>query len=151
MKVGIAGVTCGGKTRLTALLKQLLSNANVSTDTICQDDYFRAKEAVRTVGKIGDLSTTFYDYDYPGAVDEQKFANELVRQSEDVDVLLVDGNMITELHDIYKQLDKVLFLTMADKQMAGGGGGSSSNSEFRKGLNECGWKNILDNGRGKMQ
>ncbi len=76
MIVGIAGVTCGGKSTFTRLLRDRLAINNRSTSIIHQDDYFYTKEHVRRVANCHDPSAPdFYNYDEPEAVTDLKLSD----------------------------------------------------------------------------
>uniref|UniRef100_A0A1I7YTR2 Molybdopterin synthase catalytic subunit n=1 Tax=Steinernema glaseri TaxID=37863 RepID=A0A1I7YTR2_9BILA len=108
--VGIAGCTNAGKTTLSRILKEMVESDGKSITVICQDDFFRPVAEVEKVPKEGDPSAFFYDYDAPSAVDEVGFKAAV--EGATSDVVVVEGNMLTEFPEILEQLHRLLFLTL---------------------------------------
>uniref|UniRef100_A0A914V6R8 Uncharacterized protein n=1 Tax=Plectus sambesii TaxID=2011161 RepID=A0A914V6R8_9BILA len=113
--IGVAGVTCGGKTTLSERLVHLIKAELKSAVVVNQDDFFLPKMDVARIWKQGDPSVLFYDYDSPKSVDAVRFADAVDRALLDNDIVVVDGNMLTEFPCIYEKLAKVLFITL-DKE-----------------------------------
>ena len=98
--VGIAGVTCGGKTTLAKRLVDILREQQKTVTFVSQDDYFLPKESVEQVQSSTDPSVYFYNYDSPKAVDAIAFKTAIDAALASHQFVIVEGNMFTEMHQI---------------------------------------------------
>lgn len=110
--IGVVGVTCGGKTTLAQRLVHLIKAQLKTAVCVNQDDFFLPKLDVPRVWKEGDPSVLFYDYDDPKSVNVKRFSEAIDQALIDHEVVIVDGNLITELPSIYEKLAIVLFITL---------------------------------------
>ncbi|KAI3413794.1 Molybdopterin synthase catalytic subunit [Globodera pallida] len=113
----LSGATCTGKTSLAKSLEGKLNGSGLRTRLIGQDRFYKTKENVRTLANSEDSSIFFYDYDRTDAVDVHLLMNELDSASEDpeLDVLILEGNMLTDLDTAFDRVDCTVFLTI-DKE-----------------------------------
>uniref|UniRef100_A0A914GUX7 Molybdopterin synthase catalytic subunit n=1 Tax=Globodera rostochiensis TaxID=31243 RepID=A0A914GUX7_GLORO len=113
----LSGATCTGKTSLAKSLEEKLNGSGLRTRQIGQDHFYKTKENVRTLANSEDSSIFFYNYDRTDAVDEHLLMNELESASEDpeLDVLILEGNMLTDLDSAFDRVDCTVFFTI-DKE-----------------------------------
>ncbi|KAI6233061.1 hypothetical protein M3Y99_00967900 [Aphelenchoides fujianensis] len=79
---------------------------------ILQDDFFKQKEDVRQVASTTDPNVLFWHYDEPAALDEEALCSEVRKCVETSDVVVVEGNMITEIPALYPLFNRLLFVTV---------------------------------------
>uniref|UniRef100_A0A7E4UYJ2 Molybdopterin synthase catalytic subunit n=1 Tax=Panagrellus redivivus TaxID=6233 RepID=A0A7E4UYJ2_PANRE len=111
---GISGCTNAGKTTIATRIVEKLSASGYHVSHHCMDDFFKQPEHVRTVpSAVNDTSEAFYyHYDEPHAVDAVAMAADIHRVSNERDIVIVEGNMLIELPEVFALLDKVVFVTM---------------------------------------
>nr|CAD2185698.1 unnamed protein product [Meloidogyne enterolobii]CAD2206417.1 unnamed protein product [Meloidogyne enterolobii] len=113
--LGITGSTCTGKTTLANELSQKLINEGISTQVIHQDIFYKEKEEVITLTNLQDSSILFYNYDQIDSLKTEKML-EAVRKAKDLNqVVIVEGNMVTNLEEILKEIDAIILLTIDKK------------------------------------
>uniref|UniRef100_A0A915LKY9 Uncharacterized protein n=1 Tax=Meloidogyne javanica TaxID=6303 RepID=A0A915LKY9_MELJA len=113
--LGITGSTCTGKTTLANELSQKLVNEGISTQVIHQDIFYKEKEEVITLTNLQDSSILFYNYDQIDSLKTEKML-EAVRKAKDLNqVVIVEGNMVTNLEEILKEIDAIILLTIDKK------------------------------------
>jgi nicotinamide/nicotinate riboside kinase len=110
--IGVAGVTCGGKTTLAQRLVNMIRAEKKSAVTISQDDFFLSKMEVPRIWNKDDPSVLFYDYDNPKSLDDVKLAEAIDQALVDYQFVIVDGNMLTEFPHIVEKLAKIIFVTL---------------------------------------
>lgn len=112
--LAIAGSTCSGKTTLANELHEQLTKSALKVHLIKQDEFYKSKEQVKTVINNNNSSIIFYDYDQIQSLDETKMLQEIHQfMSLDIDVLIIEGNMITDLESLFAEVEYTIFLTMA--------------------------------------
>lgn len=84
------------------------------------DDFFKLPEFVRKLPSIRSeaMQPFYYHYDEAFAVDSVSLTSELVRLSNEHDLIVVEGNMLTELPDVYPLFDDIVFVTLTEAECA---------------------------------
>ncbi|KAI6182421.1 Molybdopterin converting factor, subunit 2 [Aphelenchoides bicaudatus] len=125
---GIGGCTNSGKSTLRERLKDELSTKfNYKIATLAQDDFFKEKQHVRQLKNSSDPNITFYNYDEAFAVicqvpfafirysfswTKERLFSEIQRLRLCNDIIIVDGNMITELPAVLNLFHTVAFVQL---------------------------------------
>uniref|UniRef100_A0A1I8AZY0 Molybdopterin synthase catalytic subunit n=1 Tax=Meloidogyne hapla TaxID=6305 RepID=A0A1I8AZY0_MELHA len=114
--LGITGSTCTGKTTLANELKQKLVNEGISAQVIHQDVYYKEKEEVITLTNKQDSSILFYNYDQIDSLKYEEMLNAVLKAKDLNQVVIVEGNMVTNLEKILEEIDAIILLTI-DKEI----------------------------------
>ncbi|KAI6208022.1 Molybdopterin converting factor, subunit 2 [Aphelenchoides besseyi] len=111
--VGIAGATNAGKTTLVRkLLEEFSADKKVKVSIVLQDDYFKEKEEVEQVQSQQNVDLKYWNYDAPQSLNENDLYSKVKRQMETFDLVVVEGNMITELPSLCSIFNRIIFVTI---------------------------------------
>lgn len=81
---------------------------------ISQDDYFLTKDKVPRVPK-SDNTDLFYQYDCAEAMDAVGLAKGIQAAKEKHDYVVVEGNMLCQMPEVLKLLERVIFVTLDEE------------------------------------
>ncbi|KAF7623448.1 hypothetical protein Mgra_00010240 [Meloidogyne graminicola] len=114
--LGISGSTCAGKTTLADGLRQKFIDVGISADVIHQDVFYKEKEEVSTLTCKDNSSILFYHYDQINSLKYDEMLKAVLEAKELNDVVIIEGNMITNIESIFKEIDAIILLTI-DKEI----------------------------------
>lgn len=115
LKIGISGVTCGGKTTIARRLSDYLNNGKRITKVFNQDDYFKEENEIEKDSK------GFVMWDCAQAVNFDQLCTdvnlEVQTESDETrtqlcKVVVVEGNLIFADENLNNMLDVRIFLDL---------------------------------------
>lgn len=114
--IGIAGGTASGKSTFCNLLLEELSGYRI--EVVSTDKYFRdplPKMIAPLTGEEHD------DFNHPDSLDIDRFMGDfkaLLEQSDEIDIIIVEGLMVLYFEEIRNELDLKIFIELdADERM----------------------------------
>ncbi|KAF7639362.1 hypothetical protein Mgra_00001030 [Meloidogyne graminicola] len=113
--LGISGSTCAGKTTLADGLRQKFIDVGISADVIHQDVFYKEKEEVSTLTCKDNSSILFYHYDQINSLKYDEMLKAVLEAKELNDVVIIEGNMITNIESIFKEIDAIILLTIDEE------------------------------------
>lgn len=102
--VGIAGVTCGGKSTLADKLKTNLSDVAEVT-IVHQDDFYVTKDRLPPLPALN-----YWNFDIPEAIEWERLINALPTASDKTTVVIIEGNIIFANDKIGKMCHQRYFI-----------------------------------------
>lgn len=107
--IGIAGGSACGKHRITEALNKTLSESMPKVKIFCMDTYFKKPLPKCTTPFSG---REYDDYNHPESVDIKRLLADikLFLQTEEFDVIIVEGLLVLQNSDLRKLLDLKVFV-----------------------------------------
>uniref|UniRef100_A0AC35TGW3 Molybdopterin synthase n=1 Tax=Rhabditophanes sp. KR3021 TaxID=114890 RepID=A0AC35TGW3_9BILA len=109
----IAGATNSGKTTLTKFIVSKAKEKGVKVISLSQDDYYFQKEMIKQVQSIEYENTLYWNYDEVEALDIQLLIKDVEEAKLQADLVIVEGNMLTEIASLMELSDKTIFATLS--------------------------------------
>ncbi|GMT00197.1 hypothetical protein PENTCL1PPCAC_22371 [Pristionchus entomophagus] len=109
--LAICGCTNAGKTTMARAFQKMFNEEGLRVAIVSQDDFYLDQSKVKTL-RSRNGAHIFYDYDSACAVDSSSLCRKIEEISHVVDYIIVEGNMLTEMSDVMRTVDRLVFLTL---------------------------------------